>query len=630
MASTTISHEDEPESDDQGPMLWKSPLNAKPVLKADDMSESTLMTSPCSSSKTQNSIDSSNVSSVIKFSDSNSVLEIDCDYTDEQVNELWFTKEEYDDFLQACDEDAQKCEAHEKEIRVNKIKKEIRRQRRLRRKEEKEKRQQKLSSLEGLDESMNSMAHEWEGDDDIIDDDELDESNLKTYNEDEEGWMCSLGLEAWTLEGYKSREYNRQKAIDSVLNEQYAAWDRGMMENAEMMSALYFAASATSKHDAAKKAKELEIDVGEYTVISTLEDYNKAVKTLNILQKSLNCINNRNKTKDGQLESLFRTKAKRRGSNDSAASISAASSVINRAMAMAENSPDEAPRLPVKPTTPSHVAAGPETASVASSTASSSSWKKYKQRKENNNGPTPKIYKSKAATNIVVAPPTPPVTKKQSVALYKPSRQRPPLGDTGEMPLSDGSRSACRSKSPKRTSSKSPHRTSSKSPHRSKSPKKIVSDYPRDPKSPKSRKIVYKPIVGESPKVDRSVNTRSVKTSKSSTNDTKPSSTKKKKKKRDTSDKESKQHHKGDKSTKSKSSTKDSKESSSATGKLLKKMSPKTKVKKHRSEKIHSKTNSNDNNTERTASVSGHTTSSHRNSHKKEHWWFQQQNQACQ
>ena len=135
---------------------------------------------------------------------------------------------------------------------------------------------------------MNSLAN-FEADDDSVEISDVseDEESLADHDENQEGWMCPLGLEAWTLDGYKAREEHRQKAIDSVLNEQYAAWDRGMLENMEMMATLYFAASAISKHEAHKKARELEEDIQKQALISTLEDYNKAVQTLNVLQKSL-------------------------------------------------------------------------------------------------------------------------------------------------------------------------------------------------------------------------------------------------------------------------------------------------------------------------------------------------------
>jgi len=505
--------DDEPESDDQG-LMWNTPLNAKPLLKAEDfdISENTGMTSPCSSSKTHDSLQSRDFT--VQFSDDHNILEIDCDYTDEQVCKLWFAKEEYDDFLEACDEDAQKHEEYEKETRVNKLKKEIRRQRRQRQKEEKH--TPRIRAAEALDESINSQAR-FELDEDIYDDseDSEDDDSLPEYDEDQEGWLCPLGLEAWTLDGYKAREHHRQKAIDSVLNEQYAAWDRGMIENMEMMSALYFAASAISKHEAHKKAKELEDDIQHQTVVSTLEDYNKAVQTLNVLQKSLACIKTKQKEKDAKArEAEIRPLSKRRGStggigigsvqkrrgstgsvdSDSALSSSSPSPINDRGLATMEKPVDQAPQLPTKSSYP------PQTSS------SSSSRKKFTQRKINGSDMPQKIYKSKAQTEIIFMPPTPPVTKKPAV-VYKPSKGGAP--QEFDAPLM-----APMTKSPKVPT-----------------------------KSPKHRKIVYKPVVDGPPKYEGS-RCKSIETE-----------TTKKKKKKKTKDptKSTKKYHSNQERTRSES-----------------------------------------------------------------------------
>jgi len=601
--TTSGLREDEPESVDQGPM-WNSlnsPLTplSKPVLKADGFSSdstATLLTSSlsCSSRKSHNYFSDSSYS--VEFNDNNlvNIIEIDCDYTEEQISELWFTKVEYDDFLQACDDDAQKCEEHEKETRVNKLKKEIKRQRRQRRKEEKQlllQKQQQNAQAEGLgldDESMHSMGLENEADDILIDDsledDDIHDSK-REINEGEEGWLCSYGLEAWTLEGYKEREYHRQKAIDAVLNEQYAAWDRGMIENSEMMSALYFAASATSKHSAAKKARELEEHVQEYTVVSTLDDYNKAVQALNVLQKSLHCIQNKNKKIHVNTDRW--SKSKRRGSNESAASFGTATSIIDRALAITEKPIDQAPQQPIKPP----LSSSSLLSNLPPSPASSSSRKKYKQRVKVSGTPH-KIYKSKAATNIIVAPPTPPVTKRRTV-VYKPSQGgRPKLS--------------------------------------------IDCEEPQFTKSPRSRKIVYKPIVvGQPPKLEGARSDKSPGTKKK---------TKKKKQKHEPQqhEQQEKNHHKGDR-TRSRSrsrgksprpvaiSNKDSNEASAA-GKLPKKHSSPTS----KSCKLVNKTPPNvaysmlSDSTTQPASLSTHTSSSHHINSKKEDWWFQPEKQACQ
>eukprot|EP00535_Pseudo-nitzschia_heimii_P011631 CAMPEP_0197198860 /NCGR_PEP_ID=MMETSP1423-20130617/33589_1 /TAXON_ID=476441 /ORGANISM="Pseudo-nitzschia heimii, Strain UNC1101" /LENGTH=672 /DNA_ID=CAMNT_0042652701 /DNA_START=20 /DNA_END=2039 /DNA_ORIENTATION=+ len=294
MAATRV-RQDEPESDDQG-QKYNTPLTQKPILLIDGIdSANTFQTSPCSST----------YESTLVFDDNIKIIEVDCEYTDEQITELWFTKTEYDEFLQACDEDAQKCDANEKELRVAKLKKEIRKQRRQRRRDE---RRRQSNGVANDDELI-----DLDMDDDITDDsltgDTSKGSSSEANKKDDDGSLCPLGLEAWTLEGYQTREHNRQKAMDAVLNEQYTAWDRGVVENKEMMSALYFAATATSKHAAVNNGKQLEEDVKEHMVVSTLEDYNRAVHTLNVLQKSLYSIKSRN--------DKLKPKMNRRGSNES-------------------------------------------------------------------------------------------------------------------------------------------------------------------------------------------------------------------------------------------------------------------------------------------------------------------------
>jgi len=667
--------EDEPESDDQEPPMWNTPLNAKHPLKLEDFdeSENTGMTSPCSSSKTHSSLQSRDFT--IQFCDDHNIQEIDCDYTDEQVSKLWFTKEEYDFFLEECDEDAQKHEEWEKETRVNKLKKEIRRQRRQRQKEDK--RTPRIRAAEVLDESINSQANFEIDEYDCEDDSDDDESSVPEYDEDQDGWMCPLGLEAWTLDGYKARELHRQKAIDSVLVEQYAAWDRGMVENMEMMSALYFAASAISKHEAHKKAKELEEDIQQQVIVSTLEDYNKAVQTLNVLQKSLACIKSKQNAREAsKVESrpLARRRgstggigagsvAPRRGSTGSMGSESAISSMaspeIDRTLALSEHSLDQAPQLPTKSYNPPQPSYPPQTAS------SSSARKKPKQRK-NNDSASQKVYKSKAQMDIIFMPPTPPVTTKKPAVVYKPSKGG----------LSKGG-----------------------------PPKEFDLMVVPLTKSPKHRKIVYKPVVDGPPKVEGSRVSRSseTETTKKKKKKTKETTTKPKKRTskserprsqsprprelnskarrrskspcpsnlyadcrprprsksphsseaRDSSSKHSRSSDFDRERRRSKSpharvagerlrsksprakalerprsksprassiSPKDSKESSIA-GKFLKKMGSTGKSRT----KAPTKTS-----TKGYTPLSNHTNNSPHQSSKKEHWWYQQQRQACQ
>merc|ERR1712176_119274 len=141
-------------------------------------------------------------------------------------------------------------------------------------------------------------------------------------------------------------------------NEQYSAWNRGVVENAEMMSALYFAASATSKHSATKKGKELEAEVKQFMLVSTLEDYNRAVQTLNVLQKSLYIIKSKNpKPKMNRRGSNESTKMNRRGSNESmkmkrrysneSTRSDYSSASMDRMLAISDATNDIAPRPPM-------------------------------------------------------------------------------------------------------------------------------------------------------------------------------------------------------------------------------------------------------------------------------------------
>jgi len=550
---------DDSESDDRG-RFSNSPLSLKSVLKTDDGgSNTTLSTSPLSSSSYNLDADHS-----ITFNDNLSFCEIDCNYTQEQIRQLWFTKTEYDHFLQSCDEDAQKSEKHEKELRVTKLKKEIRKQRRQRRKEEK--RLQQMNTKYGVNTDTDIM--DLEMDDDIIDDSlEESEEPKEKYNEDEEGWLCNLGLEAWTLEGYTTREHNRQMAIDAVLNEQYAAWDRGMVENAEMMSALYFARSAASKHSASKKGKELEDDTKDYTLLSTLEAYNKAVQNMNVLQKTLFCIKSKNTKNGGK-------KANRRGSNESTAS-----DMIDRALGITVES--DLPTLPLTggPTEPFATSEN-STQTHPPPTASSSARKKYNRK----NGGTPRnVYKSKASTSIIIAPPTPPVVKARRIK--KLPIGAPPLAKSNTTAINmSGSTTTTRSK------------------------------------SPKSKKIVYKPPLEPPLSNDDGAKTDKLKKTTASKGEKK----KRKKMERRRSMGDIPTKSKGDATRSSKrdihakvtrrNSDTHTKDSASLSRKLLKKMSPSNCTKKTSS---------------KASKKNAQNVESDKND-KKEHWWFQQQVESAQ
>merc|ERR1712176_1731634 len=220
-------------------------------------------------------------------------------------------------------------------------------------------------------------------------------------------------------------------------NEQYSAWNRGVVENPEMMSALYFAASATSKHAATKKGKELEAEVKQFMLVSTLEDYNRAVQTLNVLQKSLYIIKSKNpkskaSTKMNRRGSNESVKMNRRGSNESTKSYNNrgsdhSSSSMDRMLAITGSANDVAPRPPMNELSEGELALKSGTSEEPSrSTSSTKSRKKMKPRGSKVSGTPHKIYKSKASMNILVAPPTPPTVKARRVS-YKPGAPKPDM-----------------------------------------------------------------------------------------------------------------------------------------------------------------------------------------------------------
>ena len=201
-------------------------------------------------------------------------------------------------------------------------------------------------------------------------------------------------------------------------------------------------------------------------------------------------------------------------------------------------------------------------------TSSSNASRKFKQRNS-----TQKVYKSKASTDILVALPTPPVTKKKSVTSKATKGGWPGVN----MPLTDDSEELT---------------------------------------TPKYRKIVYKPIVGDTPKHDSASRSKASDIITTSTTTTTTKKKKKKKKKKDSSSKSKKDHSERSKRSsstrraRSESPKKTSTKESSTTGKLLKKTSPTRRTPKGTTKKVRS--------------VSA---SPQRNS-TKEHWWFQQQREA--
>ncbi|KAL3918055.1 MAG: hypothetical protein SGILL_004425 [Bacillariaceae sp.] len=101
--------------------------------------------------------------SAINFTEFVEMYEIDCEYTSEEEAIMWFSSEEYSQFLEQCEDKA------------NKI----------------------------------TDKH---GEENVTD-------NMKVRD--------LLGLEAWTREGYKKRQKSRLTSIDVVLDEQFSQWDDG-------------------------------------------------------------------------------------------------------------------------------------------------------------------------------------------------------------------------------------------------------------------------------------------------------------------------------------------------------------------------------------------------------------------
>jgi hypothetical protein len=132
-----------------------------------------------------------------------------------------------------------------------------------------------------------SVEEEEEDDDDHEGDDLAGDNEFDNDNDDE---CCPLGLEAWSVKGYKTRQRNQKNAIDSVLDEQFSSWDRGILGCPDAIASLYFSASEASKKVASMKAIELEADVEQHLLESTLKEYTDAVHAYNILQHSFRSI----------------------------------------------------------------------------------------------------------------------------------------------------------------------------------------------------------------------------------------------------------------------------------------------------------------------------------------------------
>ncbi|OEU07570.1 hypothetical protein FRACYDRAFT_250992 [Fragilariopsis cylindrus CCMP1102] len=183
--------------------------------------------------------------SAIKIMDTVEVFDIECDYTPEEISNIWFTQDEYKGFSKHCDEEAQRVEYCTKQ---RKIKRKIHDRKRLHRQA---KRNQKKIQKQ--------KEQEDEEDGDNIIENSNDDTN--TNNEEDN-------------------------------NEQFSSWDRGMLSQPSVISVLYFSASKASKKFSHMKATKLATHVKKYLLESTLKEYADAVQALSILQKSLHSIKN--------------------------------------------------------------------------------------------------------------------------------------------------------------------------------------------------------------------------------------------------------------------------------------------------------------------------------------------------
>ncbi|KAG7374771.1 hypothetical protein IV203_013866 [Nitzschia inconspicua] len=160
--------------------------------------------------RTQSSEDMSVASfSAINFTEFVEMYEIDCEYSPEEEAIMWFTSDEYAQFLEQCEE------------RANEI--------------------TKQHEAKGEEVTTQKLARDL------------------------------LGLEAWTKEGYKKRQKARLSSIDVVLDEQFSQWDNGK-EDPESIAELYRASTAESAINANTKAVHLEKDVKGF-LQSTLKNY---------------------------------------------------------------------------------------------------------------------------------------------------------------------------------------------------------------------------------------------------------------------------------------------------------------------------------------------------------------------
>mmetsp|Transcript_3959 Transcript_3959/g.8633 ORF Transcript_3959/g.8633 Transcript_3959/m.8633 type:complete len:515 (+) Transcript_3959:415-1959(+) len=339
----------------------------------------------------------------IMFREDTHVIEVDCKYTKEEEKEIWYTRSQCDSFLKDCDEQAQKYEILLEEKQLAKLKKKPGKQ--------------------------------------PADEDSLDESIRSVGTKPNETSVCSLGLEAWTVEGWKKRRRRRKVSINAVLDEQFSAWDRGEIENREAMLTLYTNAAVSSKRSALKRGLQLQDEVEKFLLESTLNDYNRAVHTLSLLQQSLQCIKSTARSK--RRVNVSPTPSTRRGSMNSSStgnnqkttatmkrstsvpvslsegSTKSTTSIIDRAIAITTEKADRTPRAPSRRPTPLQCglspksSGGPRVASLKNVPLPIS----LEESSPYDDVPlTPKSTKSKVSIDLLLHPPTPPSSERPTLS----------------------------------------------------------------------------------------------------------------------------------------------------------------------------------------------------------------------
>jgi hypothetical protein len=169
--------------------------------------------------------------SALRFVDWEEVVEIDCEYSPDETEAMWFNSDDYASFLEECENMAA------------------------------------AMIIEQQDGTRIACPIQLR---DLI------------------------GLEAWTKEGYKKRQKLRIRSIDAVLDEQFAQWDDGV-ENPDSIAKLYLAATDESKDVAATKARNVEQDIQSYVLdesTSRLEAFrpNKSSRSMSAMSLTSNSL----------------------------------------------------------------------------------------------------------------------------------------------------------------------------------------------------------------------------------------------------------------------------------------------------------------------------------------------------